>query len=216
RLHTRGGTRGQSFTTVSEFAVSAGDRIPFALPWHPSHEPPPPAIDPFAALDGTLSWWSEWSARCTYDGPWHDAVLRSLLTLKALTFSPTGGIVAAATTSLPEYLGGVRNWDYRICWLRDATFTLYSLLSCGYADEARAWRDWLLRAVAGDPAATQIMYGLAGERRLTELELDWLPGFENSRPVRIGNAASRQFQLDVYGEVADALFQARKTGLQLC
>jgi GH15 family glucan-1,4-alpha-glucosidase len=155
----------------------------------------------------------KWSQRCTYQGPWRDAVVRSLITLKALTYAPTGGIVAAPTTSLPELLGGVRNWDYRYCWIRDATFTLYSLLAAGYHSEAKAWREWLLRAVAGKPSDLQIMYGIGGERRLTELELNWLPGYEGSTPVRIGNAASQQFQLDVYGEMMDTLHQARELGL---
>jgi GH15 family glucan-1,4-alpha-glucosidase len=205
---------GENFTTVADFTVAAGQREAFTLMWHRSHEPMPPPVDPWWAVLGTEHWWRHWSGRCTYRGPWRDAVVRSLVTLKALTYAPTGGIVAAATTSLPEQLGGVRNWDYRFCWLRDATFTLMSLLSTGYLDEAREWRGWLMRAVAGRPAETQIMYGLAGERRLTEMELDWLPGYEGSRPVRVGNAASRQFQLDVYGEVMDALYHARLTGLE--
>jgi GH15 family glucan-1,4-alpha-glucosidase len=171
--------------------------------------------DPEEVLAETEKFWTDWAGRCTYDGPWKEAVRRSLVTLKALTFEPTGGIAAAATTSLPEHIGGVRNWDYRFCWLRDATFALTALLHCGYHDEAAAWRQWLLRAVAGDPATVQIMYGLAGERRLTELELDWLPGYEDSKPVRIGNAASRQFQLDVYGEVLDVLYLARQSGVKL-
>jgi GH15 family glucan-1,4-alpha-glucosidase len=212
-LTTPAETHGENLTTVSEFTVSAGERVPFTLSWHPSFAPRPAPIDPFAALDETVAWWQEWSGRCTYAGPWRDNVLRSLITLKALTDMPTGGIVAAATTSLPEFLGGVRNWDYRFCWLRDATFTLLSLMHAGYLDEAAAWRDWLLRAVAGDPGETQIMYGVAGERRLTEFEIGWLPGYENSRPVRVGNAAHGQFQLDVYGEVLDALYQARKAGM---
>jgi GH15 family glucan-1,4-alpha-glucosidase len=204
---------GAGFTTVADFTVAAGQRAAFTLLWHRSHEPMPTPVDPWWAVLGTEQWWREWSDHCTYRGPWRDAVLRSLITLKALTYAPTGGIVAAATTSLPEQVGGVRNWDYRYCWLRDATFTLLSLLNTGYLDEARDWRDWLMRAVAGRPAETQIMYGLAGERRLTELELDWLSGYEGSRPVRVGNAASRQFQLDVYGEVIDALYHARLMGL---
>ncbi len=186
----------------------------FALSWHPSHEPPPHPVDCGKGVEETDRWWREWSGRCKYQGPWREAVLRSLITLKALTYRPTGGILAAATASLPEKLGGVRNWDYRYCWLRDATFTLTALLGGGYVEEARAWRGWLHRAVAGDPAATNIMYGLAGERRLPELVLDWLPGYENSHPVRIGNAASKQFQLDVYGEVMDSLYQARRNGLE--
>jgi GH15 family glucan-1,4-alpha-glucosidase len=204
----------ENFTTTADFTVSAGERAAFTLTWHPSHEEPPPLTDTGRAILETQEWWEKWSARCTYRGPWRNAVLRSLITLKALTYAPTGGIVAAPTTSLPEELGGVRNWDYRFCWLRDATFTLFALLNAGYVEEARAWRNWLLRAVAGRPAEAQIMYGLAGERRLTELELGWLPGYEGARPVRIGNAASNQFQLDVYGEVVDALYHARALGLE--
>jgi GH15 family glucan-1,4-alpha-glucosidase len=205
--------RGENLRTVADFEVAKGDRIPFVLTWFPSHQPAPDAIDPEVALRDTDTFWTEWSGRCTYDGEWRDAVVRSLIVLKALTYTPTGGIVAAPTTSLPEQIGGVRNWDYRYCWLRDATFTLDSLLLAGYTEEAGAWRDWLLRTVAGDPADLQIMYGPAGERRLTELELDWLPGYEGSKPVRIGNAASDQFQLDVYGEVMDAMYVARREGL---
>jgi GH15 family glucan-1,4-alpha-glucosidase len=197
----------------ARFTVSAGQRVPFTLTWHAPFEPEPPVIDPEEALRDTEAWWREWSESCTYEGPWRAPVVRSLITLKALTYVPTGGIVAALTTSLPEQLGGVRNWDYRYCWLRDATFTLYALLNAGYREEAAAWRRWLLHAVAGNPAATNIMYGLAGERRLTELELPWLPGYEGAHPVRIGNAASRQFQLDIYGEVMDAMYQARRFGL---
>jgi GH15 family glucan-1,4-alpha-glucosidase len=199
---------GEGLATVAEFVVRAGERVPFVLAWHPSHEPPPAVIDAEAALRDTLVWWQRWSKRCSYRGPWRDAVLSSLVTLKALTYEPTGGIVAAATTSLPEMPGGVRNWDYRYCWLRDATFTLYALTSAGYHAEARAWREWLLRAVAGDPSKLQIMYGLAGERRLDECEIAWLPGYEGARPVRVGNSAAHQLQLDVYGEVMDALHQA--------
>ena len=213
-LRTPAATRGEGLTTVADFSVEAGDRVPFTITWYPSHEQAPPPIDPFRAVDETEAWWGEWTSQCTYEGEWGEAVLRSLIVLKALTYAPTGGIVAAATTSLPEQLGGPRNWDYRFCWLRDATFTLYALLSAGFADEARAWRDWLLRAVAGDPRAMQIMYGPAGERRLTELEVPWLSGYERSVPVRIGNAASEQFQLDVYGEVMDALHQARRAGIE--
>ena len=207
------GTRGEDRRTVAEFSVQAGDRVPFVLTWHPSHEAPPPAVDPWQALTDTEAFWSAWAARCAYQGERRDECVRSLLTLKALTYAPTGGIVAAATTSLPERIGGVRNWDYRYCWLRDATFTLCCLLLAGYRDEAVAWRDWLLRAVAGDPAQLQIMYGPAGERRLPELELASLPGYEGSRPVRVGNGASTQFQLDVYGEVLDALHQGRQAGV---
>ena len=205
-------THGVDLTTRADFTVRAGDRLPFLLVWHPSHENPP-YIDPAAAVDDTCAWWEDWCGRCTYDGEWHDLVLRSLITLKALTFAPTGGIVAAPTTSLPERIGGVRNWDYRYCWLRDATFTLYALLVGGYTEEAAAWRDWLLRAVAGDPADLQIMYGPAGERRLREFEIPWLPGYEGSTPVRVGNAASTQLQLDVYGELMDALALARRAGV---
>jgi GH15 family glucan-1,4-alpha-glucosidase len=205
---------GRDLRTYAQFAVAAGDRVPFVLTWFPSNERLPPAVDPEQALADTISYWEGWASRCTHEGEWHDDMHRSLLTLKALTYAPTGGIVAAVTTSLPEALGGVRNWDYRYCWLRDATLTLLALLSVGYVDEARAWRDWLLRAIAGSPDALQIMYGVAGERRLTELELPWLAGYELSKPVRIGNAASRQRQLDVYGEVADALYSARVEGLE--
>jgi len=212
-LHTPVETRGEQLTTVADFSVSKGQRVPFVLIWHPSHEPTPPPVDPERVLDETEKWWREWSSHCTYDGEWREQVQRSLITLKALTYAPTGGIVAAPTTSLPEALGGVRNWDYRYCWLRDATFTLYSLMAAGYKDEAGAWRDWLLRAVAGDPMQLQVMYGPAGERRLTEIQLAHLPGYEGSSPVRIGNAAVRQFQLDVYGEVLDTLYQARRVGI---
>jgi GH15 family glucan-1,4-alpha-glucosidase len=199
-------------TVTAEFIVSEGERIPFVLMWHPSHEPTPAIVDAEEMISQTEQWWQKWSDRCTYQGPWREAVLRSLITLKALTYAPTGGIVAAVTTSLPEQIGGVRNWDYRYCWLRDATFTLYALMIGGYTEEAEAWRDWLLRAVAGSPSQINIMYGLAGERRLTEFALNWLPGYEDSAPVLIGNAAHRQFQLDVYGEVLDALHLARRAG----
>jgi GH15 family glucan-1,4-alpha-glucosidase len=200
-------------TVTADFQVRAGERLAFVLVWHRSFEPPPPKIDPWDALRAATRYWRDWAASCTYDGEWREAVMRSLLTLKALTYRPTGGIVAAPTTSLPEDIGGARNWDYRICWLRDATFTLYSMLLAGYEREAEAWREWLLRAVAGDPRDLRIMYGLGGERRLPELELDWLPGYESSLPVRVGNDASRQFQLDVYGEVLDLLHQAAREGL---
>jgi GH15 family glucan-1,4-alpha-glucosidase len=206
--------RNEDFKTQARFAVAAGDQVPFTMTWHPSYEPPPLLADWRKAVEGTEAWWKRWSERCTYQGPWREQVLRSLMTLKVLTYAPTGGILAAATTSLPEQLGGPRNWDYRYCWLRDATFTLFALMSCGYREEARDWRQWLVRAVAGHPAATNIMYGLAGERRLTELELGWLPGYEGSQPVRIGNAAYRQFQLDIYGEVLDAMYQSRRFGLE--
>jgi GH15 family glucan-1,4-alpha-glucosidase len=213
-LHTPVETRGEHLTTVAEFVVSPGDRVPFVLTWNPSHLPIMDPAQAERALVETETWWKDWSGRCTYTGPYREQVLRSLITLKALTYAPTGGIVAAPTTSLPEALGGVRNWDYRYCWLRDATFTLYSFMAAGYQDEARTWRDWLLRAAAGDPAQLQIMYGPAGERRLTELVLDWLPGYEGSAPVRVGNAAVRQLQLDVYGEVMDTLHQARRIGIE--
>jgi GH15 family glucan-1,4-alpha-glucosidase len=206
-------TWGEDFCTHSEFTVAKGEKVAFVLTWHPSHEPRPPQIDPYEALATSVADWQAWTSRCRYDGPYRDAVVRSLITLKALTYAPTGGIVAAATTSLPEELGGVRNWDYRYCWLRDSTLTLGALLSAGYLDEAEAWRDWLLRAVAGDPADLQIMYGLAGERRLPEFELPWLAGFAGSTPVRIGNGAVTQLQLDVYGEVMDSLALARRSGL---
>jgi GH15 family glucan-1,4-alpha-glucosidase len=209
-------TRGEDFRTLADFTVAAGDTVPFLLRWHPSHEAPPPPIDADAAVADTDAWWTEWSGRAKLrldEDRWRDTVLRSVITLKALTYAPTGGIVAAATTSLPEKIGGVRNWDYRYCWLRDATFTLYSLMLAGYVEEATAWRDWLLRAVAGEPSKLQIMYGPAGERRLDEFELPHLAGYEGSRPVRIGNAASGQFQLDVYGEVMDAMHQARRAGM---
>ncbi|WP_405391605.1 glycoside hydrolase family 15 protein [Streptomyces sp. NBC_01102] len=206
-------TWGQQFSTCSSFTVAEGEKVAFVLTWHPSHSPRPKLIDPYKALGHTLDDWAQWSAKCTYTGRHREAVLRSLITLKALTYAPTGGIVAALTTSLPEEIGGVRNWDYRYCWLRDSTLTLGAMISAGYLEEAAAWRDWLLRAVAGDPADLQIMYGLAGERRLPETELPWLSGYEQSRPVRTGNAAVRQRQLDVYGEVMDSLRVAREAGL---
>jgi GH15 family glucan-1,4-alpha-glucosidase len=207
-------TRGRGLTTVAEFELAAGEEVPFVLTWYPSHEDEPKPVDAVAATADTTAWWEEWSARSHVDGRHRSLVQRSLITLKALTYGPTGGIVAAPTTSLPEHIGGVRNWDYRFCWVRDATLVLQSLMHAGYMEEAAAWRDWLLRAVAGSPSELQIMYGPAGERRLTELELDWLPGYENSAPVRIGNAASDQFQLDVYGELMDALTQAREGGIE--
>ena len=203
---------GQGMTTVSEFTLSPGERMPFVLTWYPSHEPLPEEIDPEAALEESVGFWHDWANTCVHYGPYHDEIHESLLLLKALTYEPTGGIVAAPTTSLPEWIGGVRNWDYRFCWLRDATLTLLAMLQAGYKDEAVAWRGWLLRAVAGDPADVQIMYGLGGERRLDERTLEWLPGYEDSTPVRVGNAASTQLQLDVYGEVLDALYQARAHG----
>jgi GH15 family glucan-1,4-alpha-glucosidase len=213
-LRTPVPTTGHNMRHSAEFTVRGGDQVPFVLTWYRSHRPPPSssvkAVDAVAETD---RWWARWTARSTYDGRWRDAVERSVITLKALTYAPTGGIVAAVTTSLPESLGGVRNWDYRYCWLRDATFTLYSLMVAGYVSEAKAWRDWLLRAVAGSPDQLQIMYGPAGERRLTEFEVDWLPGYEGSAPVRVGNAAAGQFQLDVWGEVMDAMHQARRVGI---
>jgi GH15 family glucan-1,4-alpha-glucosidase len=208
-LHTPVVLKGRDLKHAAEFEVREGETVPFVLTYGASHLPPPDAIDPEAALRNTEDFWTEWTARTEPCGIWTDAVTRSLITLKALTYAPTGGIVAAATTSLPERLGGVRNWDYRFCWLRDATLTLLALMNAGYYDEAVAWRDWLLRAAAGAPAQLQIMYGVAGERRLPEIELPWLPGYERSVPVRVGNAAHQQLQLDVFGEVMDALHQAR-------
>ncbi len=203
---------GQDMTSVAEFTVSEHESVPFVLSWFRSHEDPPRPIDAAFAVADTTQWWEEWSASCNFEGPWRDAVMRSLITLKALTYHPTGGIVAAPTTSLPETVGGVRNWDYRYCWLRDASLTLQALMQGGYHEEAMDWRDWLLRAVAGDPSELQIMYGAGGERRLEEWEVDWLSGYEGSRPVRIGNAASGQFQLDVYGEIMDALYRSCAIG----
>ncbi|MFE7856601.1 glycoside hydrolase family 15 protein [Streptomyces sp. NPDC057403] len=206
-------TWGEDLTTYSEFTVEEGEKVAFVLTWHPSHQQRPPLVDPHKAVHASVKDWRKWVRRCRYDGPYRDAVVRSLITLKALTYRPTGGIVAAATTSLPEEPGGVRNWDYRYCWLRDSTLTLNAGLAAGYRKEAEAWRNWLLRAVAGDPADLQIMYGLAGERRLPETELPWLSGFDGSAPVRIGNEAVNQLQLDVYGEVMDSLALARRSGL---
>jgi GH15 family glucan-1,4-alpha-glucosidase len=207
--------RGENMRTIGEFTVREGERIPFVLTWYPSNETPPAAIDAEAALRETTEYWDGWAERCAYRGRWQEEVHQSLVVLKALTYAPTGGIVAAPTTSLPEKIGGERNWDYRFCWLRDATLTLLAFLNAGFLEEARAWRVWLLRAAAGDPSALQIMYGVAGERRLPEITLDWLPGYEGSRPVRIGNAATEQFQLDVYGEVLDALHQGRVQELEV-
>ncbi|MBV9523263.1 MAG: glycoside hydrolase family 15 protein [Alphaproteobacteria bacterium] len=214
-LETPVALRGEDFTTVAHFTVLAGQEIPFILRWRRSHKPERSGREPRSLLDETAERWRQWSARCSYEGEWRDAVLRSLITLKALTYRPTGGIVAAPTASLPERLGGARNWDYRFCWIRDATLTLLSLASCGFTEEAKAWREWLLRAAAGKPEELQIMYGLAGERRLEEYELPWLRGFAGSKPVRVGNAAHAQFQLDVFGELMDALQVARKHGLEL-
>jgi GH15 family glucan-1,4-alpha-glucosidase len=209
-------TRGENLRTISTFTVEAGERVPFVLTWFPSHGDLPPQTDPEDALTGTDEFWREWVGACKADMPdeWRAVIVRSLIVLKALVYEPTGGIVAAPTTSLPEWIGGVRNWDYRYCWLRDATLTLLAFLHADYEEEARAWRTWLVRAVAGDPADIQVMYGVAGERRLTELELPWLAGYEGSAPVRIGNAASQQLQIDVFGEVVDALYQARVQGLE--
>jgi GH15 family glucan-1,4-alpha-glucosidase len=212
-LHTPVKLTGKDLTTVAEFDVSAGETIPFVLTYGVSHRPPPRPIDPIASLQTTGEYWNKWAARASYEGEWEEPVLRSLMVLKALTYAPTGGIVAAPTTSLPEQLGGPRNWDYRFCWLRDATLTLLALMNAGFHDEARAWRDWLLRAAAGSPAQIQTLYGLGGERLLREWEIDWLPGYAESRPVRIGNAAHEQLQLDVFGEVMDALHQAARGGI---
>jgi GH15 family glucan-1,4-alpha-glucosidase len=212
-LHTPVALHGEGLKTVGEFAITAGHRLPFILSYAPSHLEPPVPPNPAAALAATEKFWGEWGSRCHAGDFWPEAITRSLLTLKALTYAPTGGIIAAPTTSLPEQFGGPRNWDYRYCWLRDATLTLLALMNAGYYEEAHAWREWLLRAVAGSPDQMQIMYGIAGERRLTEWELPWLAGYENSRPVRVGNAAHGQLQLDVYGEVMDALHVARRGAL---
>lgn len=213
-LRTEVPVHGESMKTVGSFSVTDGQHVAFVLSHQISYENPATAEDPNALLDETERFWREWSSRCEAAGPYSEAVLRSLMTLKALTFAPSGGMVAAATTSLPEQVGGPRNWDYRFCWLRDATLTLLALMGAGYYDEARAWRDWLVHAVAGSPKQLQIMYAVTGERRLTEWEVPWLSGYENSKPVRIGNAAHTQLQLDVYGELMDALYQARRGGLR--
>jgi GH15 family glucan-1,4-alpha-glucosidase len=205
---------GEGFTTVSDFTVKAGERVPLVLTWFPSHEATPDPIDTDIALAETESFWEEWGSHDCSHGEDRDLIHESLVVLKALTYAPTGGIVAAPTTSLPEEIGGVRNWDYRYCWLRDASLTLIAMLSAGFGQEALAWREWLLRAVAGNPADIQIMYGVAGERRIDERELDWLPGFLDSRPVRVGNAASHQLQLDIYGEVLDAAYQTLCYGVE--
>ncbi|HEY1559216.1 MAG TPA: glycoside hydrolase family 15 protein [Kofleriaceae bacterium] len=204
---------GEGLTSVARFQVKRGDRVPFTLTWHPSETVMPRSRDPERSLHETEAWWHEWAAKCRTEGEFREPMVRSLLVLKALTYAPTGGIVAAGTTSLPERIGGERNWDYRYCWLRDATFTLQAFLNAGYDDEARAWRDWLLRAVAGEPAKLQILYGVGGERRIDERELPWLPGYEGSKPVRVGNSAVGQRQLDVYGELMDVLHHARCAGL---
>src|SRR5438067_10863512 len=208
-------THGVDLTTVTEFEVKKGDRVPFVLTWFASHTDSPRAIHPEHALGETEAYWKDWLSRCTRQTRWKDAVVRSLVALKGLTYAPTGGIVAAATTSLPEKIGGVRNWDYRYCWLRDATFTLFALTRAGFVEEARSWRGWLLRAIAGSSAQMQILYGMHGERRLPEFEIEWLAGYENSRPVRVGNAASNQFQLDVYGEVMSSLYHAQRAGIKI-
>jgi GH15 family glucan-1,4-alpha-glucosidase len=214
RFSTPVEVRGEDFATVSEFTLEPGRRVPFVLTWFPSHQSPPDEVDPEQALDETEEFWLDWANRCTHEGDYHEEIHQSLLVLKALTYAPTAGIVAAPTTSLPEQVGGVRNWDYRFCWLRDATLTLRAMLNAGYREEAQAWREWLLRAVAGDPADVQIMYGLAGERRLDERELEWLAGFESSAPVRTGNAAHAQLQLDVFGEIVDAAYANLSHGIE--
>ena len=214
-LRTPVETRGKDLTTVADFEVGEGDTVPFVLTYGPSHLPVPKPIDPAHALKDTEAFWSEWCGRCTFQGEHRDLVLRSLITLKAQTYAPTGGIVAAPTTSLPEKLGGARNWDYRFCWLRDATFTLLALINSGYTEEASAWHQWLLRAAAGSPVNMQIMYGIMGQRRLLEWEATWLPGYEGAKPVRVGNAAHAQLQLDVYGELIDAFHQWRSANLEL-
>jgi GH15 family glucan-1,4-alpha-glucosidase len=212
-LNTPVHMRGRDLTTIGEFTIGRGETIPFVLTYSPSHLPLPKPVDAVSALTDTESFWRDWSSKSRPAGPWSEAVRRSIITLKALTYGPTGGMVAAPTTSLPERLGGKRNWDYRFCWLRDATLTLLGAMHAGYYEEAQAWREWLLRAVAGSPNQLQIMYGIGGERRLTEWEVPWLPGYENSQPVRIGNAAHTQLQLDVFGEIMDVHHQARRCGL---
>jgi GH15 family glucan-1,4-alpha-glucosidase len=214
-LRTPVQTRGKDMTTVADLEVNAGETVPFVLTYGPSHLPVPEPIDPAVALQETEEFWTDWCGHCTYEGDHRELVMRSLITLKALTYAPTGGIVAAPTASLPEKLGGARNWDYRFCWLRDATFTLLALMNSGYTEEATCWHNWLLRAVAGAPANMQIMYGIMGQRRLLEWEAGWLPGYEGAKPVRVGNAAHAQLQLDVYGELIDAFHQSRMAKLQL-
>jgi GH15 family glucan-1,4-alpha-glucosidase len=201
--------------TVGEFTVEAGETVPFTMSWYPSHHKAFRYRDPWETLLGTETRWHDWSGHCNLQGPWREAIIRSLITLRMLTYAPTGGIVAAATTSLPEWIGSVRNWDYRFCWLRDATFTLLALMNSGYTEEASAWHNWLLRAVAGSPDNMQIMYGIMGQRRLLEWEADWLLGYEGAQPVRVGNAAHAQLQLDVYGELIDAFYQSRLADLKL-
>jgi GH15 family glucan-1,4-alpha-glucosidase len=208
-------TCGKDLTTVAEFTVTKGDRVPFVLTWFLSHKDPPRKVNPEHALRDTEKYWGDWSSQFQSEGEWRDSVMRSLITLKGLTYAPTGGLVAALTTSLPEEIGGVRNWDYRFCWLRDAALILLALLRSGYREEAKSWRQWLLRAIAGSPEQMQAIYGVRGERRLEEFEIPWLSGYENSKPVRIGNAASNQFQLDVYGEILAAIWQADRVGLKL-
>jgi len=212
-LRTPARMRGENFKTVGEFTVAPGEEVPFVLSFARSHQDVPEPVDVWERLSATENFWTKWASRNKIEGPWNDAVTRSLIVLKSLTYAPTGGMAAAPTTSLPEFIGGPRNWDYRYCWLRDATLTLLALMNAGYYDEAQKWRDWLLRAAAGSPRQIQIMYGLRGERRLTEWQVAWLPGYENSQPVRIGNAAHTQLQLDIFGEVMDALHQARQGGL---
>ena len=214
-LRTPVETYGKDLTTLAEFTVAKGDRIPFVLTWFASHEDPPRKIDPEHALRDTETFWREWAKQFRSENKWRNAVVRSLITLKGLTYAPTGGLVAALTTSLPERIGGVRNWDYRYCWLRDAALILLVLMRAGYREEATSWRQWLLRAIAGSPAQMQTIYGVSGERRLNEYEIPWLSGYEESRPVRIGNAASNQFQLDVYGEVLAAVWQGDRAGLAM-
>jgi len=212
-LHTPVHTRGQNLTTVADFTVSVGEMVPFLLTYVPSHASLPRPLQPQSEFEATERFWQTWASACRPAGPWSDIVERSLITLKALTYAPTGGIVAAPTTSLPEHVGGSRNWDYRFCWLRDATLTLLTLMNAGFHNAALAWNEWLLRAVAGSPEQIQVLYGLAGERQIIELEARWLSGYEGSRPVRIGNRAHLQLQLDVYGEIVDAAHQARRSGL---
>jgi GH15 family glucan-1,4-alpha-glucosidase len=209
-LRTPVETRGEHYRTVADFVVREGEQIPFTLVWSPSYEAAPRAIDPFWALDETEAWWRRWSDRCSYTDEYNEEVVRSLLVLKALTYEPTGAVVAAPTTSLPEAIGGERNWDYRYCWLRDSALTVDALVDSGYLEEAIAFRDWMLRAVAGHPRQVSVLYGIAGERETPERTLDWLPGYEGSKPVRVGNAAAEQFQLDVYGEVIEAGFRGRE------